>query len=202
METNPEKEEVFSTQKEYRKKLKEFRSKMTQMLATTRFNATTLAENVAFRKRNPKVGCVYCCPMAITRKIPEDTVVFVLEMNNSTNRIEGIGMVKNRSICNKYKIYENMNYNRHVYMGRHRIARGEVSEEEGKIMEVLDTLCFKGAKNMKRGQGITAFPVETLYHCSKHLDLVEYVRQMFKRRIPSKDGGQNISEGKTIKNVD
>lgn len=110
-------------------------------------------------------------------------VVFVLEMNNSTDRVAAIGMVKNRSIQNKYKVYENMSYNRHVYMGKMRIAREDVSPEEEEIMKVFDKLCFKGAKNMKRGQGITTFPVEVLYKCSKHLDLVEYVREMFKSRI-------------------
>jgi hypothetical protein len=54
-----------------------------------------------------------------------------------------------------------------------------MTEEEEEIMKVFDTVCFKGASNMKRGQGITAFPIELLYRVSKTKDLVEFVRQMF-----------------------
>ena len=189
----PVEPEVFDTLRDYRKKLREYKLNMKHRLVTTRFNNTTLAENAAFRIRNPKVGCVYCCPMPISQQIPEDMVVFVLEMNNSTDRVAAIGMVKNRAIPNKYKVYENMSYNRHVYMGKTRIEREDVSPDEEEIMKVFDKLCFKGAKNMKRGQGITAFPVEVLYKCSKHLDLVEYVRQMFKSRIQINQQNSNKS---------
>jgi|LauGreDrversion4_2_1035121.scaffolds.fasta_scaffold256717_3 hypothetical protein len=174
--------EVFNTMKEYRKHIREYRAGLKQMLGTSRFSDATLSENAAFRSRNRSVGCVYCCPAPITRQIPQDMVVFVLEMNNTVNRIAGIGMIKNRAIVNKYKVYDNNSYNRHVYMGKMRISREEMTEEEDRMMRVFDTLCFKGAKNMKRGQGITLFPIETLYKCSKHIDLVEYIRQMFVSR--------------------
>lgn len=174
--------ETFQTEKEYRTKIKEYREKLKYMLVTTRFNTDTLLENAAFRQRNPKVGCVYCCPTSITRKIPEDMVLFVLEMNNSTNKIVAIGMVKNHAICDKYKVYYNVSYNRFVYLGTKRISRENMTEEEEEIMKVFDILCFKGASNMKRGQGITAFPMDMLYRVSKTKDLVEFVKQMFTRR--------------------
>ena len=176
--------EVFDTLREYRTHIRKYRSELKQMIGTSRFSDMTLAENAAFRERNPKVGCIYCCPMPITQKIPKDMVVFVLEMNNTVNRIAGIGMIRNRAIVNKYKVYGHNSYNRHVYIGKTRISREEMTAEEETILKVFDTFCFKGAKNMKRGQGITLFPAETLYKCSKHLDLVEYIRQMFVSRIP------------------
>jgi aconitase A len=109
-------------------------------------------------------------------------VLFVLEMNNTTNKIVGVGMVKNQAICNKYKVYYNISYNRYVYLGRKRISREDMTEEEEEIMKVFDTMCFKGASNMKRGQGLTTFPVELLYKVSKIKDLVDFVTHMFKRR--------------------
>jgi len=175
-------EETFATRKEYLKTIREYTKGLRYRIATTRFNDDTLAENVRFRKRNEKVGCIYCCPIPITQRIPLNTVLFVLEMNNTKNRITGIGMIQNRPICNKYRVYENMSYNRYVYMGKRRIEREDMTEEEEKIMGLFDTLCFKGAKNIKRGQGITAFPLETLYKCSKQMDLVDYVREMFQKR--------------------
>ena len=179
-----ETQEVFNTMKEYRKHIREYRQGLKQMVGTSRFSDATLTENAAFRSRNPSVGCVYCCPSPITLKIPKDMVVFVLEMNNTVNRIAGIGMIKNRAIVNKYRVYDNNSYNRHVYIGKMRISREEMTEEEDQMMRVFDALCFKGTKNMKRGQGITLFPVETLYKCAKHMDLVEYIRQMFVSRRP------------------
>ena len=68
-------------------------------------------------------------------------------------------------------------------MGATRIPRESMTEEEDEIMKVFDTLCFKGATNMKRGQGITAFPVELLYRVSNTKDLVEFVKQMFISRM-------------------
>jgi hypothetical protein len=180
--TIPE-QETFVTLKEYRKKINEYMSGLKHRIVTSRFNTDTLAENAAFREKNSKVGCIYCCPTKITAKIPPDMVLFVLEMNNSTNRIDGIGMIKNYAICDKYKVYNNISYNKFVYIGKYRISRAQMTEEEEEIMRVFDTLCFKGAKNMKRGQGITAFPMEMLYRCSSTKDLVDFVRQMFSRRI-------------------
>lgn len=180
---NDQKEETYQTMKEYRKKIQEYRNALEYMLVTTRFSTETLLENTAFRSRNTKVGCVYCCPAPITHKIPENKTLFVLEMNNSANKIAGIGMIKNRAICDKYKVHDHMSYNRFVYMGKYRISRETMTEEEEEIMRVFDTICFKGSGNMKRGHGITAFPIELLFKCSKTRDLVEFVRQMFARRI-------------------
>jgi len=175
--------EIYESRKEYRMKLRQYVSQLKNRIVTTRFNRETMLENAAFREKNPRIGCIYCCPIPITEKIIPDTVLFVLEMNNSTNRIEGIGLIKNRPICNKYKVYVNISYNQCVYMGTIRISRTEMTEEEEEMMKVFDILCFKGASNMKRGQGITAFPIEVLYRCMKTRDLVEFVRQMFVKRM-------------------
>jgi hypothetical protein len=174
--------EIFKTEKEYRIKVNEYRKQLKYMIVTTRFSTDTLLENEVFRQRNPAAGCVYCAPTSITHKIPADMVLFVLEMNNTINKIVGIGMVKNQAVCNKYKVYYNISYNRYVYLGKKRISREDMTEEEEEIMKVFDTICFKGASNMKRGQGITAFPVELLYRVSKTKDLVDFVKHMFKQR--------------------
>jgi hypothetical protein len=61
-----------------------------------------------------------------------------------------------------------------------------MDEEEERIMKAFDILCFKGNRHMKRGHGLKSFPIEMLYNCSKELDLVEYITNMFKTRIVKK----------------
>jgi hypothetical protein len=191
-ESTLEPEETYRTEKEFRKKIGEYRSQLKNLIVTTRFTNDTLAENESFRQKNTKVGCVYCSPTPISRVIAEDMTLFVLEMNNSTNKISGIGVVKNRAICNKYKVYYNVTYNRYVYMGKNRISRESMTEEEEEMMRVFDAVCFKGKYHMKRGNGITTFPMEVLYRCSAKVDLVEFVRQMFMRRAPKTIDNQKI----------
>jgi hypothetical protein len=39
---------------------------------------------------------MYCSPLELSSKIAYNTPVFVIEMNNFTNKIEGIGLIKNK----------------------------------------------------------------------------------------------------------
>ena len=163
-----------------------YKRNLKNYLLTSRFNVQTWNENTSFRKNNGKIGCIYCAPIAISSEIPKDSILFILEMNNDTNKIMGIGMIRNHPICNKYFVYENGNYNRYVYVGKYRIDRSEMSEEEDTIMRVFDILCFTGNKHMKRGHGLKAFPMDMLCRCSKIMDLVDFVNGMFKKRITKK----------------
>jgi hypothetical protein len=133
-------------------------------IMTSRFSQETLLQNQAYRVRKNIKGCVYCSPMQITKKIPPDSVLFVIELNITTNKIAGIGLCKNKM---KYgysaRIYENENYNRYIYQGAYRIAREEMTEEEEQIIKIFDMICFHGSTHLKRGGGITQFPIALLY---------------------------------------
>jgi hypothetical protein len=154
------------------------------MLMTSRFDNDTWIENMQYRLLSPNVGCIYCSPSEISKCVLSDFPMMVLEMNNSENRIMGIGLVRNRPILGgKYAVYDRMMYNRCVYIGKLRIDRGEMTEEENEIMRFFDSVCFRGAYHMKRGVGITAFPIHILYKCLAVFDLMEFVRGMFKRRM-------------------
>jgi hypothetical protein len=104
-------------------------------------------------------------------------------MDNDNNKILGIGMVRNKPSIKKHCVYENGNYNRNVYVGNMRIDRVDMTEEEDTIMRVFDILCFTGNRHMKRGQGLKSFPTDILYRCSKKIDLVSFVTDMFKQRV-------------------
>jgi len=167
----------------YKKQLKDYKKEFRNFLLTSRFNNSTWSENQKYRMNKTNLGCIYCAPEQITTHIPQDSILFILEMNNDTNKILGIGMVRNHPTVHKYMVYENGNYNRYVYTGKNRIDRTEMSEKEEEIMKFFDIICFSGKKHMKRGQGIKSFPTDILYRCSKELDLVNYINEMFKTRL-------------------
>ena len=172
------------TDNERNNKFNRYKNSQKVSLLATIFTNDTLKENEEFRKEK-KIGCVYCSPDPIKRDIAINSILLVLEMNNSINKIIGIGMLKNHPICNKYKVYKKENYNRYVFLGKTRISREDMSEEEEEIMKIFDLLCFKGNKHMKRIRGLKSFPMETLYNIleGSGVDLIKRISEMFKIRL-------------------
>lgn len=170
-------------QREYEKRVDEFAKHQKHYLMTTRFSEETWEENAYFRNKHKHIGCVYGSTMMSCSSIPIDTVMFVLEMNNSENKIMGIGLVKNHPICGKYDVYDNKNVNRYLFMGKIRIDRSEMTPVENEIMKFFDVICFRGWKHMKRGNGLTRFPIHILYQCMRVFDLVGFICDMFKKRM-------------------
>jgi len=179
---------MIPTEKGLQKKIvKKYEISLRNFLLTARFNNTTWSENIRFREENPTISCIYGSPVPLSKHIPSDSVIFMLEMNNDTNRIMGIGLVRNHPITNKFYIYENGDYNRYVYSGKHRIDRETMSEEEEKVMQIFDVLCFKSKRHMKRLHGLKSFPADMLYKCKERLDLVKFISNMFKIRLSCKN---------------
>ena len=97
------------------------------MIAITRFDNKTYQENRDWCKRVGFCGTIYGSPVRVRETIDPDTVLFVLEMNNSINKIMGIGMIsgggsggsggsgKDGKRC---RIYSDNNYNRFIYRFR------------------------------------------------------------------------------------
>lgn len=164
-------------------KIREYKKQFRHFLLTSRFNNDTWSENVRYRNLNKQIGCIYCSPDPVSQQVPQDSIMFILEMNNDTNYIMGIGMVRNHPIINKHRVYDNGNYNRYVFTGNMRISREEMTETEDQIMQVFDILCFTGNRHMKRGQGLKSFPVDILHRCNKKMDLVQFISDMFKQRL-------------------
>lgn len=163
--------------REYAKQFKD------SFLMTTRFNTYTANENSKYRKQKLPNGCIYGTPVMVSNQIHTESKLFVLEMNNDENKIIGIGLTLNKPQFNKHRIYNDLNYNRYSYVGKYRISREEMNEQEEILMQIFDKLCFEGKYHMKRGHGMTAFPMKILYRCRKIVDLVKSVEEMFKKRI-------------------
>lgn len=151
------------------------------ILMTSRFSDETLLQNKKYREKTKK-KCVYCSPSRITQNIKENSMLFILELNISKNRIEAIGLIQN---IPKYgiSVYSNGNYNRYVYIGKYRISRCEMTIEEEEIMKFFDIICFKGKFHMKRGSGITCFPLRILNICNTIFNLILFIKQMFNKRV-------------------
>jgi hypothetical protein len=148
---------------------------------TSRFSAETIYQNAHYREQVKK-GCIYCSPTPISQNIPDGSVLFVIELNITENRVEGIGMIKKKIPHNYIPVYENGNYNRFVYMGDYRISRNEMRDKEEQIMQFFDIICFRGKFHMKRGGGITQFPRIVEDRCKKVEDLLAFIKNMFKIR--------------------
>lgn len=175
--------QVLTNRQMYLKQVKEYRKNMRKFILTSRFNSETWCENENYRHNNKNIGCIYCSPDPITEKIPTESIMFVLEMNNDTNKIMGIGMIRNRPLSRRIQVYNEGNYNRYIYTGNMRISRDKMSTSEEEVMKAFDVLCFKGNRHMKRGQGLKSFPIEMLYNCSRAIDLVDFISKMFKSRL-------------------
>lgn len=182
---------------EYRKnaEYRQYVENLRRFIVTTRFNTETWNENIEYRKENPMFGCAYGSPQEVCVSSPlggpingslsQESILFVLEMNNDNNTIMGIGMIKNQSYIKKFRIYGNDSYNRYGYVGKYRIDRNDISSEDEIIFQVLEKLCFYGAGHLKKMPGIKGFPIDKIYKLKKlkNLDLVEYITNMFKIKI-------------------
>jgi len=149
-------------------------------IATTRFTNQTYKEKEAWCIKNKWTGAIYGTPRKITEKIISESLLFVLEMNNDTNKIVGIGYIKNIMYGDKYyRIYSDGNYNRYVYKSLYRIDINDstLTEYEKKVIDIFNVLLFKGSRNVKRYQGITEIP-KWIKH-NKHMDFVKFFKELF-----------------------
>lgn len=124
-------------------------------ILTTRFNTTTWNENLLYRQKFS--CCVYGSPREISPKIRRDVMVYMIEMKNDENQILGIGLIKNRPF-DRYMttLYGEGNYTRYVYRGDLHIDRNFINTHKPKLVEVLETILFKGKTHLKRGYGFSS----------------------------------------------
>lgn len=150
-------------------------------IVTTRFNNQTFKENDVWRRKNKWDGCIYGTPLQIRETFTIGCPLFVIEMNNSENTIEGIGIIKNEICTDKYyKIYSDGNYNRYTYKSKYRIDREDFLEEDDNFVEILENILFKGKAHCKRGQGITSLPEH------KGKKILSACNKIFKKWVKSK----------------
>jgi len=150
-------------------------------IVTNRFNDETWRENQANRERR-HICCLYAVPIQMSHKIEVNSIVFVIEMNNSRNQIEGIGLIRNKPNYDEYyKIYTEENYNRYYYFGKYYVNRQQVFDYNERLVKKLDLLLFKGKTHSKRGTGFTRIPekIVKMYEAGESISLLQEIKNVF-----------------------
>jgi hypothetical protein len=104
-------------------------------------------------------------------------------MNNSQDKITGIGKIKNNLKYNVYNVYEEEFYNQNHFEGEERVDSDEFSESEKIFIQSLEQQCFFGRGHLKRGHRLLSFPRTKLGTCMKNgLDIVGTIEKIFNRK--------------------
>ena len=122
---------------------------------TTRFTTETLAENQRYRDTHQH-ACIYGLAVAISDKHQEP--FYVLEMNNTTNELVGIGIISKTTLP-RQPIYSNPYYNRYIYKGNTYIPADQIPSP---LKQELEAKLFRGKGHLKRGKSMTQFPPKWL----------------------------------------
>lgn len=162
-------------------------------LASTRFNNETYRENIEYRNKKD-IKVLYGTCVRIQARYSLDTILFVIEMNNETNKIEGIGIIRNRLSDNKYKLYSNTDYNRYVYVGEYWMSRQQIlNSDDPELVEIFDLILFKGKSHMKRQAGISVITKKLLTNWFYELpDLEQRVKNIFVKEFRKNNDYQII----------
>jgi len=159
-------------------------------LATTRFNCKTYDENIEYRKKN-NLTSIYGTCVKIQNKYSPDAIMFVIEMNNDTNSIEGISLIRNKLVFDKHKIYDNPEYNRYIYIGNYWLSRSQILSLDKELVYIFDIILFKGKSHVKRHAGISVITDKLLTNWNFDLqELKKRVKMIFIQEYRNKSDTQ------------
>lgn len=150
---------------------------------TTRFTSDTYHQNMRYKQNINWGGSLYSTMLTFPANTP-DKLLFVLDMNNTTNKIVSIGLVLN-SLAKEQNIniYSNPAFNNYVYKSSYHISLarfyGDIDElgicEQDKdisdwqkfIEDEFELKLFYGKSHSKRGGSFMVFPKK--FKKRKHL---------------------------------
>jgi len=146
----------------------------------TRFSNETFGEHEAWMHKYKRTGCVYGTPVQISPRVLPREWMIVIEMNNDTNRVVGVGLIQNTPSSKRYRIHERHSYNRYLYEGQYRILASQMTITERAVMWIMERILFYDAHHMKRGQGISLVP--RTWEVNPAISFTNCLRQMFLSR--------------------
>lgn len=156
-------------------------------VVTGRYNNETWEASLQYRIKK-KFACIYAPPSRLSPSIDLNSPVFVIEMNNSTNEIIGIGLIKNKIVTDKvYKVQQDSNCNRYIYIGDYYVTRDILDKYNTFLVYVLEEILFKGYTHSKRGTGLTKIPEKVLhFDICQGLDIKKEIRNIFVHHFKDK----------------
>ena len=179
--------------------LKIFKQSLQTHIMTTRFTDTTYRRNAYYRNyptiANQGIKCIYGSQFTINT-VPHGHMMYMLEMNNTTNKIMGIGKVRNVPRHKEYKLYQKVernkegyrfDFNLYSYPGEERIDCEIMDEEDLEVIRVLEMVCFTGRTHLKRSLHITRFPVRILFQLHQEYNIHDKIHAMFEKYQQKKD---------------
>lgn len=154
---------------------------------STRFTSNTYLELYRYKhQKEIENNALYGVKTPMGQNIDIHKYLFVLEMNNTINKIVGIGMIKNFKSKNQdIQIYNDSSLNNHIYTSSFHVqlidpirinnySRSSLSKNkvldiycENIPSEFVDLMedeiipnCFFGKGHIKRGGGFTRYPMK------------------------------------------
>jgi|LakMenEpi03Aug12_release.lakeMendotaPanAssembly.Ray.scaffolds.fasta_scaffold318255_1 hypothetical protein len=170
-------------------------------IASTRFNNETYQANRDYRKKND-MPVIYGTNIKIQSKYDPGSILFVIEMNNDENHIEGIGLIRNTLVLDKkHNIYDNSEYNRYIYHGNYWLSRQQLEELDAELVEICDLVLFKGKSHLKRQSGISVLTKQLFTNWDYSLQKMKgKIRGAFIVAFKS-SGSNNINLETNLKNL-
>jgi hypothetical protein len=170
-------------------------------IASTRFNNETYQANRDYRKKND-MPVIYGTNIKIQSKYDPGSIMFVIEMNNDENRIEGIGLIRNTLLLDKkHNIYDNSEYNRYIYHGNYWLSRQQLEDSDAELVEICDLVLFKGKSHLKRQSGISVLTKQLFTNWDYSLQKMKgKIRGVFIGAFKS-SGSNNINLETNLKNL-
>lgn len=155
---------------------------MNSVIVTGRYNNDTWIASVNYRAKRD-LRAVYASPLKMSVKIPQNIPVFVIEMNNTTNKIMGIGLIRNKIALDRiYKVQEDTSCNRYIYIGDHHMSRELLQYYNPQLVKILDNILFKGYTHSKRGLGLTQIPEKVLeLDACQGMNIKQEIKDVFMR---------------------
>ncbi len=142
---------------------------------TTRFNSYTYLENQRYKenKMHGFSGALYSTTLPFPANTSDEKYLFVLDMNNTTNKLLGVSFLKNKLAKDQnINVYADPSFNNCIYKTQFYI---DLQESNSKIHKLWKTFIenefekclFYGKSNMKRGGSFTRFSMKKMK--TKHL---------------------------------
>ena len=148
---------------------------------TTRFTSETYEENRAYKQNmlDGFKGSLYSTTLSFPVNASMSKYFFVLDMNNTTNKLMGVGFMKNLLAKDQnIRVHKRQGFNLNIYKSDFYISLDSVDsvdsvEKGGRslwktfLAKEFESYLFYGKSNMKRGGAFTRFPLKKMEY--KHL---------------------------------